>query len=147
MSTAGGDPFREFLALRAALDRLFEESFVRPRGNASELRPAIDIYETPTELVIEASVAGLRPEELEINIAGDVVTIRGEPRAEPPRPEGTYVLQERSHGPFRRTISLPNNVEAEKAEARYEHGVLTLTLPKAAAGQPRQIRIKGPDKH
>ncbi|MFN3763432.1 MAG: Hsp20/alpha crystallin family protein, partial [Anaerolineae bacterium] len=97
-------PFREMMSLREAMDRLFEESFVRPwstwrRGTPEEpLRLPVDVYTTPDEIVVVASVPGLLPEEVDISIQGDMLTIRGELR--PPLDNVEYLFQERPYGPF-----------------------------------------------
>lgn len=139
-------PFREMMSLREAMDRLFEESFVRPwstwrRGTPEEpLRLPVDVYTTPDEIVVVASVPGLLPEEVDISIQGDTLTIRGELR--PPLDNVEYLFQERPYGPFARSLVLNIPVDVEKAEAVFENGVLTLTLPKAEEIKPKTIKVK-----
>jgi HSP20 family protein len=141
------DPAREFVTLREAMNRLFEDSFVGSQqygqqrdGNAAELRLPIEAYATDHEIVVRAAVPGLKPEEVEITIEGDTLTLRGEfPR---PIENVNYLIAERGWGRFSRTLQLNVPVDADKAEAVFENGLLTLTLPKAEAVRPKVIPIK-----
>jgi HSP20 family protein len=146
MTVIRRSPWGDMMTLREAMDRLFEESFVRPErrlGASSLERPfrlPLDVYTTPEEIVITASLPGLTPNEVDIVIEGDTLTIRGELRA--PLENVDYLFQERTSGPFSRTLTLNVPVEANKAEAVFENGVLTLTLPKAEETKPRTIKVK-----
>jgi HSP20 family protein len=139
------DPSREFVSLREAMNRLMEDSFVGgyaqgQDGNSAELRLPIEAYSTDHEIVVKAAVPGLKPEEVEITIEGDTLTLRGEyPR---PMENVNYLISERAWGRFARTLQLNVPVEADKAEAVFENGLLTLTLPKAEAVRPKVIPIK-----
>jgi HSP20 family protein len=137
------DPFREVITLREAMDRLFEESFVRPtmapRGVGSTL--AVDVWETSDAFVVSASVPGLKPEDLNIYVVGNTVTLSGEIEEEA-KEEGSYIHRERRLGPFTRTLTLSTPLNPDKAEAIIENGVLTLTLPKAEAAKPKAIEVK-----
>lgn len=137
------DPFREAITLREAMDRLFEDSFVpaRRRAEAREqvFRLPLDAYVTPEEIVILANMPGVKPENVEITIEGDTLTIKGERPA--PVENVDYVLQERSFGKFQRTLNINIPVDANKAEARFENGLLTLTIPKAEAVKPKTISV------
>ncbi len=141
-------PFQEVMSLREAMDRLFEDSFVRPArgwwGDGTPDRPfrlPLDVYTTPDEIVITASLPGLTSDEVSISIEGDTLTIRGELR--PPLENVEYLFQERPYGAFARTLTLNVPVQSDKAEAVFENGVLTLTLPKAEETKPKIIKIKG----
>jgi len=124
------------------MDQLFEESVVRPRPRRRQgeelheqlYRLPLDVYTTPEEITVVASLPGLTPDEVDIAIEGDTLTIRGELR--PPLENVEYLFQERGFGAV-----VP--VEAEKAEATFENGVLTLTLPKAEETKPKVIKVKG----
>ncbi len=142
MSISRWEPFREMLTLRQAMDRLFDESFVRP-GRAVEGTGALlplDIFATKDAVIIHASVPGANPDDVQVSIEGSTVTIRGE--AQVPQVEGEFLLQERRHGPFSRAIDLGMPVQADKAEADFENGVLTLTIPKAEEIKPKVIKVK-----
>ena len=137
------DPFREAVSLREAMDRLFEDSFTptqrRADGNERVFRLPLDAYVTDDEIVVLANMPGVKPEGVEITIEGDTLTIRGErPR---PLENVDYVMQERPFGKFQRTLNINIPVDANKAEARYENGMLTLVIPKAEAAKPRVIQV------
>lgn len=142
MSISRWEPFKEMMTLRQAMDRLFEESFVRPlhgfEGTGVYL--PLDIYTTKDAVIIRASVPGVNPDDVEVTIEGSTVTIRGETKA--PQEEGTFLLQERRYGPFSRVIDVAMPIQADKAEASFENGVLTLTIPKAEEIKPKVIKVK-----
>lgn len=141
MSLVRWEPFRELMSLREAMDRLFEESFIRPGrllGPLAEPTVALDMYQTDKEIVVKTAVPGVKPEELDISIAGDTLTIRGESKQEEKIERQNYFCQERRYGSFSRSVTLPAPVEAEKAEAKFEHGILTLTIPKAEQVRPQE---------
>ncbi|MGC9357145.1 MAG: Hsp20/alpha crystallin family protein [Anaerolineae bacterium] len=135
----------DLVSLRNAMNRLMEESLVPgwvARGERTQrvLRLPIDAYTTDEELVIKASVPGLDAEDVEITLEGDDLTIRGEIRA--PLENVDYLIQERPYGPFSRTLTINIPIDAEKAEAKFEDGVLTLILPKAEEVKPKVIKVK-----
>ncbi len=137
------DPFREAITLREAMDRLFEDTFVpaqRREGAAEPVyRLPLDAYVTPEEIVVLANMPGIKPEDVEITLEGDTLTIKG---VRPmPLENVNYVMQERPVGRFQRTLNINIPVNADKAEARYEHGLLTLTIPKAEAVKPKTIQV------
>lgn len=140
------EPFKEMMSLREAIDRLFEESFVGPRwgwalsGVGEGL--AVDMYETDNDIVVTAAVPGVKPEDIDISITGDTLTIKGESKREEKIERANYICQERRYGSFQRTLRLPVDVQADKAEAVFEHGVLKLTLPKAEAVKPKTIEVR-----
>jgi len=139
------EPFRDLMTLREAMNRLFEESFVRPTSFFAPLAEgtlAVDMYETPDEVVVKAAVPGIKPQDLNISITGDVLTIKGETKQEEKVDKANYIYQERRYGTFARTITLPTSVNADKAEATFEHGVLTLKLPKVEEVKPKVITVK-----
>jgi HSP20 family protein len=142
MGMSRWEPFKEMMTLRQAMDRLFEDSFVRPaRGyDGGGYYLPIDVYTTKDAVVLRASVPGLKPEDVEITVEGTIVTIRGE--IKPAQEEGTFLLQERRYGPFARSIDIATMVQADKAEAKFENGVLTLTLPKAEEVKPKVIKVR-----
>lgn len=137
------DPVTEAVSLRQMMDRLMEDSFVRPSGWRSDtdraVRPPLDVYTTDEDIVILMSVPGVQPDNVELTIEGDTVTLKGEIPA--PLENVDYVVQERASGPFRRVVTLNVPVEADKAEAAFKDGVLTLTIPKAEETRPRTIKV------
>jgi HSP20 family protein len=144
-------PFGELLSLRQAMDRLLEDSFVRPRtgwGSASgeTMQLPVDISTTPDALVVEAALPGVRPEDVDITVEEGVLHIRGTSQTERREGAGDYLLQEIRRGEVGRSISLPSGLEPDRAEASFDNGVLTLRIPKAEQVKPRQIRIS-PTSH
>ena len=143
MSVSRWEPMNDLMTLRQAMDRLFEDSFVRPgrvidRSSAAHL--PLDIYTTQDAVVVRASVPGVNPDDVDITIGGSRLTIRGE--TQPQTEDGSYLLQEQRYGPFARTIDLAMPVQADKAEASFNNGVLTLTIPKAEEIKPKIIKVK-----
>ncbi|HET7727228.1 MAG TPA: Hsp20/alpha crystallin family protein [Candidatus Limnocylindrales bacterium] len=135
-------PFGDFLTLRQAVDRMFDEPFYRPFHGGSDLgAPALDVRTTADALVVEAALPGVKPEDVDITVENGTLAIRAESKTEAREGEGEYLVREITRGSFVRTISLPNGLEPDKAEATFEHGVLTLRIPKAEQVKPRQIRI------
>jgi HSP20 family protein len=136
--------FSEVPTLREAIDRLFDESFVSPREFATARfdRPAIDAYTTPEAFVVKAAMPGIKPEEIHTTVTGDVLTVEGKFREESKREEQGYLYRELSRGELRRSISLPAGLKTDAAEAAYADGILTLTIPKAEAAKPHEIKVK-----
>lgn len=138
------DPFREMMQLRDAMERALVDGVMRP---ASAFLPGgrgsmpIDVSERDNSYTIRATLPGVHPDQVQVTIAGDAVTIAGGGEQEARDENETYLVRERRVGRFRRTISLPSAVDANRASASFEHGVLTLRLPKAAEAQPRRIPI------
>jgi HSP20 family protein len=140
--------FADLLSLRQAMDRLFEESFVNPRTwqfGDGQLVP-VDVYATDDEVVVEAILPGVKPEEVDITMEGNTLSIAGDTSAMIPDREG-LLLQEIRRGRFIRTLTLPAGLEPDKATATFEDGILTLRIPKAEQVKPRQIKISTGDGH
>lgn len=142
------EPFSELVSLRQAIEGLFEDSFVRPSHlwsifSDGEYLP-LDMYQTPDDVVLKASLPGIRPEEVEITIQERLLTIKGERREEREAKEEDYIRRERRYGSFHRVIALPSSLKADKAEALFEDGVLTVTIPKVEEAKPKVIKVKTP---
>ena len=145
MSMIRWDPARDIMSLRHAMDRLFEESVVRPSSFSFEMGTGnipVDMYQTNDAVVIKAPLAGVKPEEVDISIADDAITIKAEQKEEKEIKEEDYVRREIRYGMVSRSLSLPVDVKADKAEAIFENGVLTVTLPKAEEVKPKQIKVQ-----
>lgn len=132
------EPFREIVSLRDAIDRLFDESVSRPRGWLTSWQSGVgtfplDIYESDEGLVVIASAPGFTPDDITIQIHEDVLTLSGEVRRDIPRQDDCYHLREHRYGHYERSVILPYPVSIAGAEAVFEYGLITLTLPKAAA--------------
>ena len=143
-------PYREAMSLRDAMDRLFQDSFVspgaRPGGQPSMMAVSVDVHETEQGYELCASLPGWKPEDINITVHGDTVTISGQHRSDERREQEQgrqYHLRERRFGSFARSFSFPGPIDSANAQARYENGELILTIPKAEAARPRRIQIAG----
>lgn len=138
-------PLGELVSLRQAMDRLFEDSFVRPRGWVTSAFEGyslpLDVTSGPDAITVEASLPGFKPEDVEITIENGTLNIQAETESETKEGKGEALVTEIRHGSVSRTITLPAGLEPDKATATYEHGMLKLRIPKAEAVKPRQIRI------
>jgi HSP20 family protein len=145
-------PFDEMVSLRQAMDRLFEESFVRsPRssaganGSVAMERLPIDLYETDEELILNARLPGVNPEDVEITIDDGELIIKAELRSDAALDEArnwSWYRHELYHGPVGRRFRLPTLVQSDKIEATFRNGELTLVVPKAEEVKPRSIKVK-----
>lgn len=140
------DPFREMMTLRDAMDSLFENALVGPMGGGQatgEWGLPLDVSEDENGFVVKASVPGIKPEDIDVTVNGDVLTIRGEMKQEQENKNERYHVRERRFGTFTRSITLPAPVKADAVEAEYSNGVLTLNLPKTEEVKPKRIQVKG----
>ncbi len=138
------EPAREMMTLREAMDRLFDDAFTRPlslAGNTWSV-PAVDMFQTDNEVVVKAALPGIKAEEVQINVTGEVLTIKGEVKQKEEAKEKAYHIREQRWGAFERALVLPTEVVADKAKADFENGILTITLPKAEEVKPKSITIK-----
>ncbi len=137
------------LSLRGAMDRLLQDAFVPSLGGleGGQFWPAVDIINTEDAFVVLASLPGVKPDDVEITLENQTLSIRGQITDESASEQGEYLYRERKFGRFGRQITFPTRVEAESAEASFEHGSLRLRVPKAADTKPRRIEIKPGEKH
>jgi HSP20 family protein len=139
------DPFRELRSLQDEVNRLFSSSF--SRGSDNELTrgawsPNVDIFENKDHIVLEADLPGMKPEDVNISIENNVLTIQGERKFEEKDDQGNFHRVERSYGAFTRSFTLPPTVSSDNADAVFENGLLRLTLAKREEAKPRRIEIK-----
>jgi HSP20 family protein len=124
-------------------DRIFSEMAAsRDTDAKSAWHPAIDVAETPREIVVKAEVPGMEKEDLDITLSDGLLTIRGEKRAETESESGRYLRVERRYGSFNRTLRIPETVDVGAIEASYKDGLLTVRLPKQAAEKSRRVPIR-----
>jgi len=131
--------------LRDAMNRLFEESFIGPRFEFFGGRTfPLDVYETPDQqqFVVEAALPGCKPEEIQIMAEGDTLTIRTTKKSEEKVEKGNYVRREFFAGEMSRSVTLPTSIDPNKVDASYEHGILSVRVPKAKGAQQKQIPVK-----
>lgn len=135
-----------FMSLQREIDRLFEDfsrGFPTIAGNgATALMPSMDVTETDKEIEITAELPGLEEKDVQINVADNILTIRGEKKAEKEQKDKNYRLVERSYGSFERTLELPEGVNADAIKANISKGLLKVTVPKPAPTQAKKIEVK-----
>jgi HSP20 family protein len=137
------EPFRGVSSLQDQINRVFNDVFERA-GDESSLTswaPAVDILETQHELIVQADLPDVNPNDLDIRVENNILTIRGERKFEKKVSEDKYLRVERAFGSFSRSFSLANTVNAEAIKADYQNGVLTLAIPKREEAKPKQIKV------
>lgn len=142
------EPFRDMQMLRNRIDKVFEETFGRLPGDGFGLfheTPALNMYETDTAIKVDVPLPGIKPEEVEVTISGNMLTIKGERHAKEEVKEDKYYRREVSYGALTRSVELPLNADADKAEATFEHGMLTIAFPKTTTTGPKKLEIKQPE--
>jgi len=142
MALMNWNPEREAVQMYEKMNRLMEETrnMLDYAGGSRMARLPIDAYSTENEIVVTAALPGVNPDEVEITVEGDTLTLRGEI---PARLDNVrYLFTERFHGPFIRTLQLNVPVDVDKIEATFDRGMLTLTLPKAEEIRPKVIKVK-----
>ncbi|HAI22076.1 MAG TPA: Hsp20/alpha crystallin family protein [Clostridiales bacterium UBA8153] len=142
MSMMRRDPFSELTSLRDALDRLFDESFIRPARRPGAVAPPMDIYQEQGNLVVKVPLPGAKPEDIEVSITGDRLTVHGEIRHEKEVKEQSVICRECSYGAFSRSVTLPGRVDSARADATYKDGMLALTLPLLGEEKRKTIKIQ-----
>jgi len=141
------NPIRDLLSVNDPLDRFFEDSFVWPRnGGYRAYGPNLDLVENDDNYVVKAELPGFTPDNVDIRIEGNVLTLRGDLNVENEQnEEGQYHVKERRQSSFTRTVQLPAQVNADKAKASFENGILTLTLPKDDQHHRQERQISAPN--
>jgi len=137
--------FREMVSLRDAVNSLLQESFGQPNDARSDREAAtftlpLDVTEAENDFVVQASLPGIKPEDVQTTVLGDTLTIRGESRVAEENGHN-WLLRERRSGSFQRSVSMGTPINADMASAQFENGVLTLTLPKSEQARPKQIKV------
>jgi HSP20 family protein len=142
------DPFEDLARLQREVNRLFEDSNRSGSRGSSEMTsarlwaPAVDIYEDGNEIVFRAELAGLKQEDIDIEMTGDTLTIKGERRFEDKQQKENYVRVERAYGQFQRSFTIPVPVEHDKVSASYRDGLLEIRVPKAEATRPKKVQVR-----
>lgn len=135
------DPFGRTMSLRHVMDRLLEDAFVMPGTGPAAGRPSMDLYEEHDNLIVEAHLPGMKPEDINVSVENGVLTISGETKSEEERQERNYLLREKRSGRFTRSVHLPPTYAPDPSEAKFDHGELRLVFPKAESAKPRRIEI------
>lgn len=138
--------WRPLHELKKEMDRIFQEFFGRSYFPAErfeiEWAPAVDVSETEDAIIVKADLPGVKPEDIEINIVDNVLTIRGEKKREAEEKKENFYRVERFYGSFMRAIQLPTEVEVDKVKAQYKDGVLKITLPKKPEEKKKVIKVE-----
>lgn len=150
MTIARFTPLTDVVSLREAMDRLFEDSFIRSNGwtggNGQQVPVPVDLWETPDAYHLRADLPGLTPEDIEINATADTFTLGGETKQSTDVTNEGWLLKERRFGKFTRSFTVPMQIDPNKVEAKFQNGVLELVLPKAENVKPRAIKINASNK-
>ena len=139
MTIARFTPLTDVVSLREAMDRLFEDSFIRPNGQ--QLAVPVDLWETKDAYHLQADLPGLSADDIEINVTPDTVTISGETKPGTDVTNEGWLRQERLFGKFKRSFTVPMQIDPSKVEAKFTNGVLELVLRKAENHKPRTVKI------
>lgn len=150
------EPFRELADMRRNMDRMMERFFEDPifgsapawsQRNGGAWSLALDVAEDADNYIVKASVPGINPDDIEITLTDNVLTIKGETKEETESKETNWHVRERRYGTFMRSVTLPASVDVDRVEATNENGVLTLRLPKSEAVKPKKIAVKNTVSH
>jgi HSP20 family protein len=137
-------PLREMLSLRDAMDRFFDDPFFRPVWSSrrlDEYQVPLDVQATPEALVVKAALPGVKPEDVEVTIDGNTLTISAHLDEEREEDEPGYLVREIRRGTFSRSVALSSDLKTDDARADFENGIVTLTIPRSEQAKPRRIPI------
>ncbi len=138
-------PLMDLVSFRDAMERIFDERFVSPMWLGTEERraaPALDLYTTPEAVIAKLALPGVKPEDVDVTIGDDLVTISGAFKEEKETGDAGYVHKELSQGTFSRSFSVPTAIKADAAKAEFRNGLLTLTLPKTEDVKPTHVKVE-----
>lgn len=145
MTTTRWDPFRDLMTIQDRMNRLFQETIARQRGEEElelgQWSPAVDIYETGERIVLRADLPGLEQSEIEVRVDDNTLTLRGDRKAPADVKPEDFHRAERPHGPFLRSFSLPQNVDQGGVRATHKNGVLEIVLPRKREAKATSIRV------
>lgn len=144
MSIQRWDPLRDIVSLREAMNSLLDESLSRPRAEIMAMTTGmnIDLKETEQEFIVETTLPGVKPDDVNISVLGDRLNITAEIRETDEQKDAKWLIRERRYGSFERTVSLPAQVRADDASAEFNDGILTIKLPKAEPSRPHEIKVQ-----
>jgi HSP20 family protein len=143
------DPFEEVGTLRRAVDRLFDDVLLAGRGRASAnampaaaWEPAVEMFETHDEVVVRAEMPNVDPADVDVNVTGEALTIKGTVRQEEEKKDRSYYRRELRYGSYVRTLSLPAEVKSGDAKAQYKDGILEVRIPKSERAKPTSVKVQ-----
>ena len=141
MALVRWDPFRDLTALQTEVNRLFSRAGGGDVSERQSWTPAVDVVETDDAIVLKAELAGMDPKDINIEVQDNVLTVSGERRFEEEVKEDKFYRIERRYGSFSRSLALPPTADESKVEAKYENGLLQITVPKAEIAKPKKITV------
>ena len=143
MSLTRWDPFRDLEALRENVNKLFQESMTTRREHAPvrTWAPVVDVIEDDEKIIVRAELPGMKKEDIDIEMTGDTLTIRGERKIENEEKKDNYVRMERAYGKFQRSFTIGVPVKANEVKAGYKDGILEVTIPKAEEVKPKKVEV------
>ncbi|MDY0131107.1 MAG: Hsp20/alpha crystallin family protein [Desulforegulaceae bacterium] len=147
MAIVRWEPIRNVVSLQDRINRMFDDAFSRmepsemEEGSMGAWRPSTDIYETENSIIIEAELAGLKKEDVDVEVNDNVLSIKGEKKTETEENNENYYRRERVSGKFHRAFTLPMDVDVEKISAKFKDGVLVLDIPKPEEKKPKKINV------
>ncbi|MDR7531984.1 MAG: Hsp20/alpha crystallin family protein [Armatimonadota bacterium] len=145
MSLMRWDPFDDLMSLRESMDRLFEDFFGTRRRRAmvpTVWEPAVECYETDTDVVVKAELPGIDPKHVEVTVTPEGLSLKGEAKAEEEQKGRNYYRRELRYGAFQRLIPLPADVKSEEAKATFRHGILEVRVPKSERARPKTVKVE-----
>jgi len=141
MAIVRWDPFRELTALQSEVNRLFSRVGSGDVAERQSWTPSIDVIETDDSIKLKAELAGMDPQDISIEVQDNVLTVSGERRFQEEVKEDKYYRIERRYGSFSRSLALPQTVNENGIEAKYENGLLEVVVPKAEVAKPKKIAV------
>ena len=144
MAVARWDPFRDLMSIQSELNRLFGRTYAGGESGTQTgtWMPALDVFETEDKFVVKVELPGLNPDEVDVSVEDSTLTIRGERKFYENVPDDSFHRVERRYGAFQRSLSLPPTADAERIEASFDRGVLSVEVPKAEQAKPKKIQVK-----
>ncbi|MCS7173244.1 MAG: Hsp20/alpha crystallin family protein [Armatimonadetes bacterium] len=140
------DPFEEIRAIQREISNLFDRFFgsaqLAPATRAASWVPPLEAFYHKDHLILRFFLPGVDPKTVDVSVTGNVLTVRGERKLEMDIPQEDYLFCEVNYGPFERTVNLPAEVKTDQVNARYQHGVLEISLPVAEAARPRKVPVE-----
>jgi HSP20 family protein len=142
------EPFQELRQMQGNMNRLWRDlgHGGGEEGNVESWAIPLDVVQQGDNIVVKATVPGVNPEDIDVSIENDVLIIKGHTKEEREHQEGNYLMRERRSGSFYRALRLPETVDTDQAHPSYEHGVLTITIPKAESKKAKQLKVSVGDR-
>ena len=139
------EPFAGLRRMDAEMGRMrrhmLRPLYMQPRFSAGDGHVAIDVYQDADNLTVRAALPGVKPEDVDVTITDNILTIKGDSKSEKEVKEEDYLHREYRNGTFRRAVALPHDLNTEKAEASYDNGILTVTIPKSQESKPKSLKL------